>query len=707
MTKRKSANLDAPIWFDGTNINEALFCDEFLNSRKIIFADGAFFTPDGRVTDDLPLRGEIYEELKCCAVNNIPRKITNILEVMKLAAHVEDFAPEADRIHLSNGTLKLDGSFTEGRPNIVRSRLPVAYRPDAPAPERWFSFLDGLLYAEDIPTLQEFIGYCLIPSNKGPRRMVIKGHGGEGKSQIGAVLGALLGSNMKDGSIGKISENRFARADLEHILLCVDDDIQFEDVSFEYPGAETESIQHINLDVKEGEFLVLTGGSGCGKTTLTRLINGLAEQFYEGTLKGRVTLLGRSISEYPLYEIGKKVGSIFQDPKSQFFASITEDEIAFGCENYGVSYEELDGRVSNAIKRINGDMLRGKEIYPMSSGEKQKIAVASVNAVDPEIYVFDEPSANLDMYSVEALKNLMRELKAEGHTIVVAEHRLYYLTDLADRFLYMENGSIKEEWSPEELLSMSENKRQKIGIRAADLRHIEVDIPPREDKNVTLEVKQLAFSYRKHPVFHDISFQVYAGDLIAIVGHNGIGKTTLSNILCGIQKEKTGQVLYNGQEISKGKRKNFAYFVMQNTDCQLFGDSVEEELLLNGKGSTQEQRDDLLKLYGLFEWKDKHPATLSGGQKQRLTLAVSDWIDTPVLLLDEPTSGLDFKNMMRISEHLKALAQKGKTILIITHDYEFAAMTCNRVLHFVDEGHAETFPLQGNLPRLYSCLMCQ
>ena len=167
VTKRKSANLDAPIWFDGTNINEALFCDEFLSSRKIIFANGAFFTPDGRVTDDLPLRGEIYEELKCCAVNNIPRKITNILEVMKLAAHVEDFVPETDKIHLANGTLALDGSFTEGKPDIVRSRLPVAYRPDAPVPALWLSFLDGLLYAEDIPTLQEFIGYCLIPSNKG------------------------------------------------------------------------------------------------------------------------------------------------------------------------------------------------------------------------------------------------------------------------------------------------------------------------------------------------------------------------------------------------------------------------------------------------------------------------------------------------------------------------------------------------------------
>ena len=136
---------------------------------------------------------------------------------MKLAAHVDDFAPEADRIHLSNGTLKLDGSFVDGRSDIVRSRLPVAYRPDTPAPRPMAFFSGGALYAEDIPTLQEFIGYSLIPSNKGQRMMIIKGNGGEGKSQIGAVLWALLGSNMKDGSIGKVSENRFARADLEHI----------------------------------------------------------------------------------------------------------------------------------------------------------------------------------------------------------------------------------------------------------------------------------------------------------------------------------------------------------------------------------------------------------------------------------------------------------------------------------------------------------
>ena len=216
------------IWFDGKSINEALFCDDFLSRHKIIYTSGAFFTPDGRVTNDLPLRSEIFDELRCCAVSNIPRKISNIVELMKLAALVEDFPPETDRIHLANGTLFLNGTFTDGKPEIVRCRLPVAYNPNAPSPTRWLAFLDGLLYPEDIPTLQEFIGYCLIPSNKGQRMMVIKGSGGEGKSQIGAVLSALFGSNMKDGSIGKISENRFARTDLEHILLCIDDDMRME-----------------------------------------------------------------------------------------------------------------------------------------------------------------------------------------------------------------------------------------------------------------------------------------------------------------------------------------------------------------------------------------------------------------------------------------------------------------------------------------------
>ncbi len=225
---RKTPDMNLPVWFDGQNINEALFCEEFLQERRIIFTNRAFFTPNGRVTDDIVLRGEVYEKLKNYTISSVPQKIKNIMELLKLEAMVDDFPPQPDRIHVANGTLMLDGRFIEGKKEIVQSRLPVSYNPNAAAPALWLNFLDGLLYEEDIPTLQEFIGYCLIPSNKGQRMMVIKGNGGEGKSQIGAVLSAIFGTNMKDGSIGKISENRFARADLEHILLCVDDDMRME-----------------------------------------------------------------------------------------------------------------------------------------------------------------------------------------------------------------------------------------------------------------------------------------------------------------------------------------------------------------------------------------------------------------------------------------------------------------------------------------------
>lgn len=217
-----------PAWFKKGFFNESLFCDDFLSSHQLLYSNGAFFTPDGRMVDPMPLRCEIFEMMREYVGANLAKKVTNVVDVLKLAAQVEDFPPVTDRIALANGTLYLDGTFQEGKPEIVRNRLPVRYDPKAPQPTHWLRFLSDLLYPEDIPTVQEFIGYCLIPSNKGQRMMVIKGNGGEGKSQIGVVLSRLFGCNMKDGSIGKISENRFARADLEHTLLCVDDDMRME-----------------------------------------------------------------------------------------------------------------------------------------------------------------------------------------------------------------------------------------------------------------------------------------------------------------------------------------------------------------------------------------------------------------------------------------------------------------------------------------------
>ena len=197
-----------PAWFKKGFFNESLFCDDFLSTHQLLYSNGAFFTPEGRVTDTMNLRCEIFDMLRDHIGANIAKRVSNVVDVLKLAAQVEDFPPVTDRIALANGTLYLDGTFQEGKPEIVRNRLPVKYDPKAPQPTHWLRFLSDLLYPEDIPTVQEFIGYCLIPSNKGQRMMVIKGSGGEGKSQIGAVLSALFGSNMKDGSIGKVSIDR-------------------------------------------------------------------------------------------------------------------------------------------------------------------------------------------------------------------------------------------------------------------------------------------------------------------------------------------------------------------------------------------------------------------------------------------------------------------------------------------------------------------
>ena len=203
-----------------------------------------------------------------------------------------------------------------------------------------------------------------------------------------------------------------------------------------------------------------------------------------------------------------------------------------------------------------------------------------------------------------------------------------------------------------------------------------------------------------------MSFTAYSGEIVAVCGHNGVGKTTLAHLLCGIAKERDGVIRFGGNTVPRRARRKAAYFVMQNTDCQLFADSVMDELRINGGSRfTDEAYDELLALYGLETLKEVHPATLSGGQKQRLTLAVSDLIDTPILILDEPTSGLDFRNMQRISNHLKSLAATGRTLFIITHDYEFVAMTCHRVLHLENGGAVEAFSVAENLDRLYDCLM--
>ena len=225
MTKQ---NYRFPAWFDGREIDEPAFCEDFRKRHKLVCDGGVFFDPEGVVSDETALRADIFDEIAPFVSRNAARTVGSITEGLRLCARTNDFSPDIDRIHFQNGTLFLDGTFVGKKSEPVRSRFPVNYNPSAPKPETWLSFLADLLHADDIPIFQEFVGYCLLPTNRGQRMMLLKGSGGEGKSQIGAVLSHLFGTNARDGSVAKISENPFARADLEHVHLMIDDDMRIE-----------------------------------------------------------------------------------------------------------------------------------------------------------------------------------------------------------------------------------------------------------------------------------------------------------------------------------------------------------------------------------------------------------------------------------------------------------------------------------------------
>ena len=220
--------------------------------------------------------------------------------------------------------------------------------------------------------------------------------------------------------------------------------IELKHVSFAYQGQEHDGLHDINLTIADGECVLFCGRSGCGKTTITRLVNGLIPQFYAGELTGSVLVDGQEISKLPMYQTAAKVGSVFQNPRTQFFNVDTDSEIAFGIENEARPPVELAERVEQATDDLHISPLRNRNIFELSGGEKQKIAFASVYAMNPEIYLLDEPSSNLDMTSIQELKGHLRLLQKQGKTILIAEHRLYYLMDLADRIVYLRTGRIEK-----------------------------------------------------------------------------------------------------------------------------------------------------------------------------------------------------------------------------------------------------------------------
>jgi energy-coupling factor transport system ATP-binding protein len=459
-----------------------------------------------------------------------------------------------------------------------------------------------------------------------------------------------------------------------------------KDVSFRYASCEEYALRAVNLHVGKGEFVVLSGASGCGKTTVTRLINGLVPKFFEGQLDGTVTVDGQDTGKLDIQDLADTVGSVFQDPRSQFFATDTTAEIAFSCENAGLPRAELCERIEKAARDLQITGLLERSIFELSSGERQAVAIASVYAFAPKVFVLDEPSANLDTEATERLRRVLAILKEKGCTVVISEHRLYYLRELADRVILMADGTIVRSFDKPEFLRLTNEDAGQLGLRclfAKELTAKTDGMPEASSLKPVLAVENLSFQYPGcKKVLENVTFSVGPGEILGIVGQNGTGKSTLMELICGLRREKIGVICINGKKAGARQRMRSTYYVMQDCDYQLFTESVEQELLLGNakRPGLREKAGHVLRLLDLADYRERHPASLSGGQKQRVSIAVAFMKDASILCFDEPTSGLDLENMRRTAVLLKELAQTGKAVVVISHDHEFLLSACSRII---------------------------
>lgn len=455
--------------------------------------------------------------------------------------------------------------------------------------------------------------------------------------------------------------------------------IQIKDVSFAYEK-EYDTLSHIDLQIKKGECILLCGESGCGKTTVTKLINGLIPHFVEGgSLSGTTEVDGVEIAKAEMFQLAEKIGSVFQNPKSQFFNIDSDSEITFGLENAGVNPMEIKSRFDKTVSALKIQSLLGRNIFSMSGGEKQSLAFASVYAMNPGVFVLDEPTANLDADAIDILRQQIIQIKSEGRTVIIAEHRLYFLMDLIDRAVFLQNGKIVQIFSKEEFQNILENRRVEMGLRS--LTHSTLDLEAADSAGVKsgLSVENLSCAFDKRPVFRGISFSAKRGEVLGIIGHNGAGKTTLTRCLCGLIKEEKGSVCLDGNRLTQKQRNKASFCVMQDVNHQLFSDSVWNECELALLDCRPERIEEVLRAFDLLDYKERHPMALSGGQKQRLAVATAILSDKDLLVFDEPTSGLDFRRMVEVSEMIRQLNEQNKVIIIVSHDFEFLSRTCDKI----------------------------
>ena len=474
-------------------------------------------------------------------------------------------------------------------------------------------------------------------------------------------------------------------------------DFEFE---FQYAEEKLPILRQTSGTIPKGRCVVLCGGSGCGKSTLLRCINGLIPQFYEGELKGFCRLNGQDTAGMSIGEVGELAASVFQDPRSQFFTVNSSNEVAFGLENHGVPQEEIRKCVYEAFRVFRLERLKDRNVYELSSGERQLVSILSAWAMDTDIFLLDEPTANLDFAATQQLKNILLALKAQGKTLLLSEHRLYYLTGIADEYWVMSGGEITGKYTAEEAAAFSAERRKSLCLRTLDLDGIAV--PERsqqpEARPTVLSAIDLRYTYTKKtdPILSGVNFTVREHEIVGLVGANGCGKTTIGKLTAGLYKPSGGHILLFGKAQKPKQLQKQVLFIMQEAEFQFFTNSVLHELQY-GHAVTpefEERTEALLKSMGMWECRDRHPFSLSGGQMQKLTLMMAYLSDKPVIVLDEPTAGQDAESLERCAALIRKMSSE-KTVLIITHDLELIAKACGRCIG-LSGGRAETeFPINS------------
>ena len=470
--------------------------------------------------------------------------------------------------------------------------------------------------------------------------------------------------------------------------------ILLKDVSYAWEDGRT-ALKNINLEIKKGEFVLISGKSGSGKSTLGSVMNGLIPHYYKGKMQGEAFVSGKDISKLLLHEVGHIVGTVFQDPRSQFFTTTTDEEIAFGLQTICKSRDEIKQRVEEVYAELDIPELKGKSVFELSSGQKQKIAIASIYAMNPKVLILDEPSANLDMKAIFDLFLILEKLKQKGTTVVLIEHRLYYVKSLFDRFLLMKDGEIAKDLRREEVIHLEGEFWDENGLRTLELE--EYRISEKKDSyqlnDESISGKGLKFCYpgttkvgnkQKQYILNHLDFNMECGKAIGLIGLNGTGKTTFARVISGLEKIKEGKIwAEKDKELNRKDLMDMSYFVFQDSDYQLFSESVLDEMLLgisskDKKENTQKAKS-ILNVLGLDKYIDKHPFALSRGEKQRLTIACGMMKQAKIFIYDEPTSGCDKDSMLSVAKLIEEQLKNGTTVLVISHDFEFLANTVSRL----------------------------